>query len=156
MPSARIQAILSKLEKGRDKTGVSFSSLTGEQWNQVVYANAERWTLRDLLAHFYSIEVKFLRLCQDVAGGGSGMPTDFDLAGFNAAELERLAGRTPAELLEALGAARQQTLDWVRTLDDASLDQVGNHPALGVATLETMILSISGHQLLHLRELTAP
>ncbi len=153
MLSARVQAILAKLEKGRDKTRAPLGQLTSEQWNRVVYADAQQWTVRDLLAHLYSAEVEFLRLCQDVAGGGTGTPADFDLDGFNAAEQKRLTGRSPAELLEALEAARQQTLDWVRTLDAAALDRVGNHPALGEVTLETMILSIYGHQLLHMREL---
>ncbi len=152
MPSARVQAILAKLEKGRERTRASLGQLTPVQWNRVVYADAQQWTLRDLLAHFLSIEVAFLRLCQDVAVGGKGTPADFDLDGFNAAELKRLAGRPPAELLEALEDARQKTLDWVRTLDDASLDRVGNHPALGQVTLETIILSIYGHQLFHMRE----
>ncbi len=152
MPSPRTLSILAKLEKGRDKTRAALSPLTPEQWNRVVYADGSPWTMRDLLAHFFSAEVDFLRLCQDVASGGKGTPEDFDLDGFNAAEQKRLADCTPTELLEALEAARQKTIDWVSTLDDAALDRKGNHPALGEVTLETMILTIYGHQLFHMRD----
>ncbi len=153
MESPRVQALIAKLEKGRDKTLAAFRPLTSEQWNRLVYAEGSTWTVRDLLAHFFSSEVEFLRLCQDVAAGGKGIPENFDLDGFNAAEQKRLAGRPPAELLEALKGARQKTLDWVSTLDDAVLDRVGLHPVLGEMTLENLILSIYGHQLFHMRDL---
>ncbi len=155
MQSPRVQALIAKLEKGRDKTRTALSPLTPAQWNRVVYAEGSPWTMRDLLAHFFSSEVEFLRLCQEVAAGGKGIPEDFDLDGFNAAEQKRLAGRPPAELLAALNGARQKTLDWVSTLDDAALDRVGLHPVLGEMTLENLILSIYGHQLFHMRDLTS-
>ena len=61
--------------------------------------------------------------------------------------------RQPQDLLEALAHIRQETLEWLRALDDDRLDLVGRHPALGEVSLETMILAIYGHQLLHMRDL---
>ena len=50
-------------------------------------------------------------------------------------------------------AARQRTLAWARTMEEGKLDLVGQHPALGQVSLESMILAIYGHQLMHMRDL---
>ena len=84
--------------------------------------------------------------------GGAGLPEDFDYDAFNAEEQARLRDQSPQQLLPALNAARQKTLDWARALDDAQLDRVGQHPALGEVSLETMLVAIYGHQLFHMRE----
>jgi len=82
-----------------------------------------------------------------------GLPDGFNLDAFNAEELTRFVGQSPQALLSALDDARQRTIDWVRTLDESQLDSIGRHPTLGDVTLETTLLSIYGHQLLHMREL---
>lgn len=150
--SARLNDIIGKLEKGARKTHEIFSALTPEQWQCVVYDKPTVWTMRHLLAHFVSAEENLLKLAQDIVAGGAGAPADFDYNAFNAQEQERLRDVPPQELLDALNIARQATLAWVRTLDDAQLDRVGRHPALGEISLETLLLSIYGHQLFHMRD----
>jgi len=46
-------------------------------------------------------------------------------------------------------------LNWARTLDDTHLDRIGPHPVLGEISLETMPVSIYGHQLFHMRKAQA-
>jgi hypothetical protein len=152
MPSPRLEEIIGRLEKGGRKTNEIFGKLTPEQWQRVVYDEPPVWTARDLLAHFVSAEDSLLKLAQDVAIGGAGLPEDFDYDAFNAEEQARLRDQSPQQLLPALNAARQKTLDWVRALDDAQLDREGRHPALGDVSLETMLVAIYGHQLFHVRE----
>ena len=155
MPSPRVEEIIGRLEKGNRKTNEIFGKLTPEQWQRVVYDEPPVWTARDLLAHFVSAEESLLKLAQDVAASGAGLPAGFDYDAFNAEEQARLRDQSPQQLLPALNAARQKTLDWTDTLDDAQLDRVGQHPALGEVTLETMLVSIYGHQLFHMREVQA-
>lgn len=152
MSSPRLDDIIGRLEKGARKTNEIFSALTPEQWQSVVYAEPTVWTMRNLLAHFVSAEENLLKLAQDIAVGGAGAPENFDYDAFNAQEQERLREVPPPQLLDALNTARQATLAWVRTLDDAQLDRVGNHPALGEISLETLLISIYGHQLFHMRD----
>jgi hypothetical protein len=152
MSKPRLEALIARLEKGRQKSNEIFQ-LEPEQWQEVVYAEPYPWTVRDLLAHFLSAEEGMLRIAQDVVHGGEGAPEGFDYEAFNAEEQQRLAGRTPAQLLEQLNAARQTTLDWMRTLEKEDLDRVGRHPALGQINLETLLTAIYGHQLLHVRDL---
>ena len=153
MPTARVEALIAKLDKGLRRTEEILGSLTAEQWHRILYDGPPTWTVRDLLAHLVSAEGRLLDIAQDVAAGGKGAPPGFDLDAFNAEARTRLADGSPKELLPALGKARQATLDWVRTLDDSRLDRIGRHPALGEVTLEAMIMAIYGHQLLHMRDL---
>jgi hypothetical protein len=153
MPTLRVESLIAKLEKGHMKTQEILGSLAAEQWRAVVYEEPEVWDVRALLAHFVSAEERLLELAQDVVSGGPGAPEGFDFEIFNAKEQKRLKDQSPQELLEALADDRGATLEWVRTLDDGLLDRIGRHPVLGEVTVETMILAIYGHQLLHMREL---
>jgi hypothetical protein len=153
MAETRLQALLTKLERGQRKTLETLGRLTPAQWEQPVYTEPSPWTPRNLAAHFLSAEIQLLRLCENVAGGGPGAPPEFDYDAFNAEEQVRYQTLLPAELLAQLDAARQRTLAWARTIGEAQLDLVGRHPALGEVSLEVMILAIYGHQLLHMREL---
>lgn len=148
----RVDALLAKLERGQGKTHDAFSALTPEQWQQRIY-DEPSWNPCNLLAHFVSSEEQLLALAQDVASGGSGAAEEFNIDAFNAKEQNRLLGQSPQALLSALDQARQQTIAWVHTLDEAALDKLGRHPALGEVSLETMIVAIYGHQLLHMRDL---
>ena len=153
MPTPRVESLIAKLEKGRSKTLQTLRSLVPDQWARIVYPEPLAWNVRDLVAHFVSAEERLLELAQDVASGGQGAPAGFDYDAFNAEEQPRLQHNSPEELLQALDKARQATLEWVRTLEDARLDQMGRHPALGEVTLETMLTAIYGHHLLHMRDL---
>lgn len=152
MTTARVESLLAKLEKGHRKTLEILAALNPEQWAQIVYEDPHVWRVRELLAHFVSSEEALLKVAQDVAAGGPGAPAGFDYDAFNAQEQERLKDHSPRELLTALDRARQATLAWVGTLDDDALDRVGRHPALGQVTLQTMILAIYGHQLMHMQD----
>lgn len=153
MIQPRANELAARLEKGRRKTFEIFSSLTPEQWQRTLY-HEPTWQVRHLLAHFVSAERQLLALAQSVAAGGTGTPADFDINRFNADEHKRLEGQSTPILLEMLDQARQQTIEWVRTLDEDKLDKIGRHPALGDVNVETMIVAIYGHQLMHMRELS--
>ena len=153
MSEPRVEALIARLEKGKQKTHEILSGLTADQWQRVLYTDPCPWTVRDLLAHFVSAEEGLLRMAQDVASGGAGAPEGFDYDVFNAEEQKRLADHSPQDLLAALAVARQTTLDWVRKLGEDDLDRVGRHPALGEISLEMMLSAIYGHQLLHMRDL---
>lgn len=153
MTESRVDALAAKLEKGRLKTFEIFNAFTPDQWQLLVYPDPP-WQVRHLLAHFVSAESQLLALAQDVAGGGPGAPPDFDYDSFNAAEQIRLEGLPPAELIDLLNQERLETITWIHTLDAGRLDKIGRHPVLGQVSVETLIISIYGHQLLHMRELS--
>jgi len=153
MSETRLQGLLAKLERGQRKTSEMLRKLTPGEWDQVVYDEPSPWSPRNLLAHFLSSERELLRLCQDVAAGGLGAPEGFDYNGFNTEQQTHYQDVLPEQLLEQLEAARGQTLSWLHTVEEGQLDRVGQHPALGQVSLETMVLAIYGHQLMHMRDL---
>jgi hypothetical protein len=153
MAETRMQALTAKLERGQRKTSETFGRLSPAQWERAIYDDPAPWTARSLVAHFLSSELELLRLCQDVASGGPGAPEGYDYNFFNAEQQTHYASVSPVQLLEELQSARGRTLEWLRTIEESALDCVGRHPALGEVTLETMIVAIYGHQLLHIRDL---
>ena len=153
MVEPRADALVARLEKGRNKTFEIFDALKPEQWQETLYTDPT-WQVRQLVAHFVSSEEQLFALAQDVAAGGPGAPQGFDYDGFNASEQSRLKGVTLPELRAMLDESRRRTIAWVRTLDAEQLDRIGHHPVLGQVNVETLILSIYGHQLLHMRDLS--
>jgi hypothetical protein len=152
MSQTRLESLIAKLVKGRQRTREFFENLTPEQWQLPVYCEPD-WSAYNLLAHFVSAEENLLQLSQDAASNGSGAPDGFDINNFNAHEQNRLQGESIPSLLEALDCARQQTIDWASTLTDEQLDKMGRHPALGEISVEAMLTAIFGHQILHMRDL---
>ncbi len=152
MTHPRADALVARLEKGQQKTFEILNALTPEQWQKPLY-HEPTWQACHLLAHFVSAERQLLALAQNVADGGPGAAPDLDINRFNADEQIRLEGQSPPILLDLLDQARRRTIAWVRTLDGGQLDQIGRHPALGDVSVETIITSIYGHQLFHMRDL---
>ena len=149
----RVDKLVARLRKGGRKTAEILDILSDDQWKMVLYEGPPVWAVRDLLAHFLWAEEGLLRIAQDIAAGGPGAPEGFDYDEYNATEQARLAGIPPDKLLTDLEAARQATVAWVAELDEADLDRVGHHPALGEVTLETFLTAFYGHQLMHMRDL---
>jgi hypothetical protein len=153
MSETRLQDLIAKLGRGQRKTSEAFRGLSPAQWQSPIYDVPKTWTARNLLAHFLSSERVLLSLCQDVASGGPGAPEGFDFDAFNTQEQPLYKDVPTAQLIGQLEAARAQTLEWLRTVEDGQLDRTGRHPALGEVSLETMIIAIYGHQLMHMRDL---
>jgi hypothetical protein len=151
----RVDNLVKRLHKGSDKTLETLRSLSGAQWQMVLYEEPYPWTVRDLAAHLLSAEKGLRRIAKNVAAGGPGAPPGFDYNAHNAEEQVRMADLSPKKLLAGLTDARQATIDWVSELDEAVLDRTGHHPALGEITLEALVNAFHGHQLMHLRDLKA-
>lgn len=149
----RVDKLVARLDKGGRKTAEILGNLSDGHWRMALYEGPPTWTVRDLLAHFLSAEEGLLHTAQDIAAGGPGVPEGFDYDQFNAGEQSRLAGLPPDGLLADLATARGLTIAWVAGLDEADLDRLGRHPALGEITLEMFINAIYGHQLMHMRDL---
>jgi hypothetical protein len=155
MSETRLQGLTARLERGQRKTSEALQSLSAAQWKRPIYDDPTPWTARNLLVHFLSAERELLRLCQSVASGGPGLPEGFDFDDFNAQQQPLYKDIPTGELIKQLESARTQTLEWLHTIQEDQLDLTGRHPVLGDISLETMILAIYGHQLVHMRDLQA-
>ena len=154
MKRKRIEKLIARLERGLNKSNEILDALDHDGWKEPVEGESDGWTVKDLVAHFIVSEEHLLMIAKDIAAGGGGAPEDIDIDAFNEDQLARQPDRTPDELRVLLGNVRETTITWAVEQDDEALDRVGWHPTLGDSSVETILFSIYGHQLLHMRELT--
>jgi uncharacterized protein (TIGR03083 family) len=144
--------LVKRLREDGDKVVQFFESLEPGEWTAPVYREGSAWSAQDLLSHFVSAERSVGRLLEDVLQGGPGAPANFDIDGFNAAEVDALRPLSPAARLQAFRDARQQTLERVAGLDAADLRRRGRHPWLGDTTIEDIVQMIYRHTMIHVRD----
>ncbi|MBN1977446.1 MAG: hypothetical protein JW918_08590 [Anaerolineae bacterium] len=86
----RVDNLVMRLHKGGDKTPETLRSLSGAQWQMVLYEEPYPWTVHDMAAHLLSAEKGLRRIAKSVAAGGPGAPQGFDYNAHNAEEQVRL------------------------------------------------------------------
>ena len=142
-----------RLRAEGERTATFFAALTGDQWQQVVYTEGAEWKVRDMLAHFVSVEKSILKLFENIREGGMGANEDFSVGRFNAEQVSKLAEISPPDLLAQYQEARAKMIAWVSGLSESDLQKTGRHPFLGVTTLSEMIKMVYRHNQIHLRDL---
>jgi hypothetical protein len=70
--------IIAKLEENLNNFIFFFRSLSDEQLSVQVYTDGAKWTVKQVLAHFITIERSMHWLFKDILSGGSGSPDGFD------------------------------------------------------------------------------
>ncbi|MGD8509500.1 MAG: DinB family protein [Syntrophobacterales bacterium] len=145
--------IIAGLEKGCEDSIAFFKSLTAEELNAQVYQDGAKWTARQVLAHFITVERSMHWLFKNIASGGSGSPEDFDLERFNHTQTSKLDGLTFDELISQFKTAREDTISLVKELSDEDLDREGLHAFHGHGKLEKFIRWAYEHTHIHENEI---
>jgi hypothetical protein len=141
--------IIAELEKGRGDSIAFFKSLTAEELTAQVYQDGAKWTAKQVLAHFITIERSMHWLFNNISSGGSGSPEDFDIERFNRTQTSKLDGLTLAELISQFRAVREDTISIVRELAEEDLDREGLHAFHGHGKLERFIRWAYEHARIH-------
>ncbi len=144
-----VEALAAQLEDQGQRTIDFFRALAPAQWDTTVYAEDAAWRVRDLLAHFVTIERSLHWLIRDMAAGGAGTPDDFDLDRYNRSQVGKLHDTPPEALLAQFEAVRAETVAITRGLSDADLERTGRHAFLGSGRLSAFIEWAYKHTLLH-------
>ena len=152
MPTRR-EDILAELEKGLTTTISFFSDLSPHQLDTEVYEDDVKWTAKQILAHFVTIETSMHWLFRDILAGGPGSPPDFDLDRFNSTQVEKLGDHTVPDLLERFKAVRQETIAIVEQMAETDLDREGRHAFHGHGKLERFIRWAPEHVDLHIEDI---
>ena len=147
--SSRKNVIIEDLEKECRKTIAFFQSLPPDQLQLRVYQDEPRWTVRQVLAHFITIERSMQWLFINLLEGGAGSPEDFDLDRYNRTQPVKLDGFTLDELIAKFTAVRRKTIAIVDGMEDADLDRQGRHIFFGHGKLERFISWASEHERRH-------
>lgn len=137
------------LEDGATRTITFFKTLPPTDLDRPVYVDDVHWTVRQVLAHFITIEKSMHWLFRNMLAGGPGSPQDFDLERFNRTQPAKLDGLSLNELIERFRTVRRETIAIVADMADSDFDRVGRHPFHGTDRLERFIRWADEHARLH-------
>jgi uncharacterized protein (TIGR03083 family) len=145
----RRNAIAAELETGLSETVALFRSLNPADLLIQVYSDGNRWTVRQVLAHFIAIEGSMQKLFRNMLSGGPGAPPDFDFERFNRTQTPKLDGLALEELIARFIAVRRETVRIVKEMNEEELDREGLHAFHGRGRLERFIRWAHEHVRLH-------
>jgi hypothetical protein len=145
--------IIAELEKGGEDSIAFFKSLTTEELTVQVYQDGAKWTAKQILAHFITIERSMHWLFKNISSGGSGAPEDFDIERFNRTQTSKLDEFTLDELISQFRTVREDTISIVRELSEEDLEREGLHAFHGHGKLERFIRWAYEHARIHENEI---
>lgn len=141
--------IIDALQDGLDQSLCFFGTLTPQQLATEVYQDGARWTAKQVVAHFITIEHSMHWLFRNILDGGKGSPADFDPDRFNRKQVPKIDHLPLETLLTQFKEVRTETIDIVRQMSDADLDRAARHAFLGQGTLERFVHWAYQHARLH-------
>ncbi|MFN8535091.1 MAG: DinB family protein [Dehalococcoidia bacterium] len=130
------------------------NGLTPEQWAATT-PTADHWTVRDTVSHLVTGEAGNLAIARGVASGAEMYRPDFDLARYNRRNIEKNAEQSPEELIDTLRSVREETLSFLDSLDDATLERSGRRTTGEETTVAGVFERIADHQHEHAGEIRA-
>jgi hypothetical protein len=145
--------IIAELKKNLEDTIVFLRSLKPQELGIQVYEDGAKWTVKQVLAHFVTIEGTMQWLFKDILAGGPGSPEDFDVDRFNRSQPKKLDGLSIAELITQFKSVREKTISIVTAMSDADFDREGRHAFHGHGKLERFIRWTYEHVNLHLDDI---
>ena len=141
--------IIEQLAKNSREVGAFFKSLSPEDLALRVYPKSPGWTVKQVLAHFITIERSMHWLFKNILSGGPGSPKDFDIDRFNRSQPRKLDGHSLEELIIQFEDVRAETISIVDKMLEEDLDRTGWHVFHGNDTLERFICWAYEHVNLH-------
>lgn len=141
--------IIAELEDNLKNSMSFFRSLSDDQLSVQVYTDGAEWTVKQVLAHFITIERSMHWLFKNMLSGGSGSPDDFDVERFNLTQPKKLDRLTVEELIKQFKSVREDTIVIVRGMTEQDLNRDGRHPFHGHGKLERFIIWAYEHVCIH-------
>jgi uncharacterized damage-inducible protein DinB len=154
-----VDEIKTKLNTERAKL---LAALTNVPRDQMLRPFGEGgWSIKDILAHVAmaeTVNVAFAKMMlakdepvqlREFAAAYPDFPGEFELDKFNAWMTERWRAKSLEEVLDALNAARAETLAWLDTLTPAQLERTGEHAVWGKQSVRGMLRILVIHDRFH-------
>ena len=151
--NSRRDPIITELKTNEEEIITFFKDLNPGQLGMMVYTEDPGWTVRQVLAHFITIEGAMQWLFKDILAGGPGSPEDFDIDRYNRTQPRKLDGLSLDELFDIFRSVRRDTIAIVAGMDDKDLDREGRHAFHGHGNLERFIVWAYEHARLHLEDI---
>jgi len=145
----RRENIIRELKANQEEIINFFKELNPDQLRMTVYPEDPGWTVRQVFAHFITIERAMQRMFGDILAGGPGSPKDFDIDRYNRTQPGKLDALSLDELFDRFRSVRQDTIAIVEGMQDKDMDREGWHAFLGQGKLERFITWAYEHARLH-------
>ena len=147
--TSRRADIIANLDKNVEDAIGLFKSLKPNDLNFQLYQDGACWTVKQVLAHFITIEQSMHWLFNNILSGGPGSPEDFDFERFNRTQPTKLDELNVDELIRKFRSVRQKTTSMVKEMSEDDLDREGLHPFHGHGKLERFIRWAYEHVQIH-------
>ena len=147
--TSRRADIIANLDKNVEDAIGLFKSLKPNDLNFQLYQDGACWTVKQVLAHFITIEQSMHWLFNNILSGGPGSPEDFDFERFNRTQPTKLDELNVDELIRKFRSVRQKTISMVKEMSEDDLDREGLHPFHGHGKLERFIRWAYEHVQIH-------
>ena len=150
---SRRDDIIAELQNNETEIINFFKDLNSDQLTMTVYPEDPHWTVRQVLAHFITIEGSMQWLFKNILAGGPGSPEDFDVDRVNRTQPKKLDGLSLDDLFDKFRSVRRGTIGVVAGMTDQDLDREGRHAFHGHGKLERFIVWAYEHARLHLNDI---
>ena len=110
-----------------------------------------KWSPLEILVHLRDEEIEDFRARATIASGGGHIELGIDPQGWVTSR--DYNAEDPAAILESFIDERIRSIEWLRSLDIASLDRLATPEKLGPMRCGDFIAAWRMHDLLHLRQL---
>ena len=145
--------LMTALENNLQKNIALFKTFSAADLGLCVYQDGAKWTVKQLLAHFITIERSMHWLFKNILSGGPGSPEDFDVDRYNETQPKKLDGLSIDELVTQFRAVRDTTITIVKEMSEEDLDREGRHAFHGHGKLERFIHWAYEHVEIHLNDI---
>lgn len=149
--SERMEAIKAQLTDTR-KYLIDVGGQVGNRQETEVYSDGLQWTVRQVIVHIADTNKSHNFMVQNIANGKDLIPEDFDIERYNRGVTKKTADKTVEEALVDLEKSLQILLDWIDTIDDATLDAKGRHATLKIMSIGEILDLIANHERKHMDE----
>jgi uncharacterized damage-inducible protein DinB len=155
MASARIEKLIDSLKQSRSQLNAALDRVPEGLWEQQIYDDGAKWTLRQLLIHLMVVDQGQANVIRGVAEGKNLIPEDYDINRYNSSSVGKRQAVTIEEARASLAQSHASLLEWLNQIDDSVLDKEGRHAILQTMTVERMLEVMAQHESGHTRDIEA-
>lgn len=142
--------IIAQIKSNKQVFEHQFKDLSKEQYNWK--PAPEKWSLLEILCHLHDEEVEDFRArVKHVLETPDTAMSPIDPVGWVTAR--NYASQDFGERLQAFLQERQNSIDWLESLDTPSWENVFHHSTLGPMSAQKFLSNWLAHDLLHLRQI---
>ncbi|MGB1287655.1 MAG: DinB family protein [Aggregatilineales bacterium] len=152
--SERIQRHINEITAAREELFAVLEQV-GERGDEQLYSDGAAWTIRQLAIHLLMADKGHNGMLMTIAAGKELIPEDYDLERYNKRSVEKNANMSMANIITALKASRAELLDWLNSINDATLDKRGRHATLRVLSLSEILDIVAWHDGTHGKDIQA-